>query len=290
MFPFLLFCSLFYLKDPLEDAQEGDYVLYELEKQAFLIHLVEKNPDSIVLGELHTPSRQIKKHLHNLQNWSQNGAPGKTSWTLWEISRKNWKTIDSYSLSKGRYLKENLSSPLLLLLTIPVSPDKEELLKSEGSSNWKSDIFFETPYFERATVEYIRNKERIFPVAILLKTTHKSLKMKQIDEGKGFISLSFPTRVPTILQLEQKNQLLSVSIYCREPYLPFDLYLENTSSGDSLLLCQKKVKKKGDVYTVLLDKEEVDQWVKPGFSYKLKGQTHGLLQTSFSFDFRTNLS
>lgn len=121
------FCAAFspanalQLKEPLQQAQIGDFMVIEYQKNYTFFYVLDTGAQSIVLEEISLPSYQVAPQ-HSWRKWFLSGAPKHLSWIRYDIDREAGTLTQAYSISKNRALDTSkLSSFLPQLLSISFS-------------------------------------------------------------------------------------------------------------------------------------------------------------------------
>ncbi|MFI5344511.1 MAG: hypothetical protein ACHQUC_09850, partial [Chlamydiales bacterium] len=151
-FSFFCFGSMqaenLYLKDNLQRAIPGDYVVVSSNKTITLMHIFGRQGEILTIEEIAMPeSRKPKMHW---REWVQNHAPGSTSWVMYEIDLKSGRMLRYYSFTKRGWFEiaeaDNFLSKLLNLRLNKI-PDKDRkkvgmkiFSGSEESRFWQPNL------------------------------------------------------------------------------------------------------------------------------------------------------
>lgn len=109
------------LRDNLQRAHQGDYVVTAQGKTYTVLHIFEKKNDLLTIEEISAPSGRLRQHNTYWKNWIKQGAPGHTSWIMYTIDLKNGKMLEYYSLTKNAwYDTSKTDSFLTTLLNLPL--------------------------------------------------------------------------------------------------------------------------------------------------------------------------
>jgi hypothetical protein len=221
----LISCSFavepIYLQKKLEQGQVGDYIVTAQEGHLSLLLIRAQTETSFLLEEVTVPEKLVTLKGHSWQKWLQNKAPGHTSWSLFEIDRKQCRVTRCFSYSKNAWIylteEEQFFSKLLAL---PLSPlplaarKKIGLAPSDGGLDtrpvWNPPVVIEGKKISKPTLEvfstqwpedstplarctlelYFNGKDVnfAFPYWIEVKSPHYAFKIRTVDSGKGLKS------------------------------------------------------------------------------------------------------
>ena len=124
----LLNAETLFLRDNLRKANEGDYLVICFNKTDTLMHIYDKKDPILTVEEITIPESLRNKSRLNWRNWIQAGAPGHTSWVMYEINTSTGEMLRYYSFSKQGWFEisdsDNFLSKLLNLKLIPI-PEKQ---------------------------------------------------------------------------------------------------------------------------------------------------------------------
>lgn len=141
-----------FLKDNLFRAQPGDYIVISANKTNTLMHIYDKKNGFLIVDEIAAPcSRKITRV--DWHSWIKNGAPGNTSWVMYEINLNTGRMERYYSFTKRGWFEisdaDNFLSKLLnlRLSLIPEQERKKVGLKifaeSEQARIWQPNLVVE---------------------------------------------------------------------------------------------------------------------------------------------------
>ena len=92
------------LKNNMERAQPGDYIVVSVNKTETLFLIYAKKFPLLTIEEIAFP--ESKKPLNlSWQEWINQGAPGNTSWIRYEIDLQTGKMIRYYSFTKKNWFE-----------------------------------------------------------------------------------------------------------------------------------------------------------------------------------------
>jgi hypothetical protein len=110
--------SLF-LKDNLQRAQSGDYIVVSSNKTDTLMHIYDKQDQLITIEEIAVPESERKSQSLSWREWIHKNAPSHTSWVMYEIDLQTGQMQRYYSFSKQGWFEipdaDNFLSKLLNL-------------------------------------------------------------------------------------------------------------------------------------------------------------------------------
>ncbi|MCB1080418.1 MAG: hypothetical protein KDK69_01225 [Chlamydiia bacterium] len=133
---FLLFTHslfAFTLKEKFKEAEAGTYVVTEQNQLTSLLHLHTVSEDKLLFEEISIPSHQI--HHADWKKWAENGAPGHTSWILYELDLNHSVITECYSLTRKAWVSTHeMDAFLLPLLTLNLNLLSEEERIQRGAT------------------------------------------------------------------------------------------------------------------------------------------------------------
>lgn len=148
MYYILLFVFLFCghlegalsLRDNLQKAQPGDFIVTSQNKNYTLIHIYSKQGEFLTLEEITIPARFASQSFA-WRDWLRQGAPYNTSWVLHTMHLPTGRLQHSYSVSQKAWLDttqgNNFLAQLMNLQLFQI-PDKER--KRVGIANLSGPI------------------------------------------------------------------------------------------------------------------------------------------------------
>lgn len=111
------------LKQNIQHARKGDFIVTSQNKNYSLFHIYDKTPSSLTIEEVTVPSSRIKLPF-SWREWIKNGAPHHTSWILYSIDLATGNIKESFSVSQNGWLNfgsnESFLPTLFNLELIPV--------------------------------------------------------------------------------------------------------------------------------------------------------------------------
>lgn len=156
----LIICSplcsqeVLYLKDNLAKARNGDYITTIQGKNYTLLHIYDRDQDSITIEEVTVPSVKLKALPVNWKNWIADSAPGNTSWVMYTVNLKEGKMKGFYSLTTQSWYDLSKANPFLstlLNLKLEKIPSKDRkrvgVLSIPGAVDrrplWQPKMYFQ---------------------------------------------------------------------------------------------------------------------------------------------------
>lgn len=241
---FVLLCSCFWnemegfsLRENLQYANVGDFVVTAQGKSFTLLHIYSRTPELLTIEEITVPNNRLAAGL-SWRDWVSQGAPGSTSWLLYAINIATGKIEQSYSISKRGWidLSQQGESFLPILLNLPFVPVPEKERKrvgtppDTGSPDWRKawqpkmvvdrreipNVKFEAwrthwpkdgSELSGRTIEiYLPQEESqrypsYFPYWLQIKGAVGKANVRIIDSGSKLLSPAPP--IPTMLQSNQ---------------------------------------------------------------------------------------
>ena len=229
------------LQQKFTHAQAGDFVVTAQEGNYSLLFIRSLTADTLFLEEISVPEKQIEIKKIDWKKWTENKAPGHTSWTLYEIDRKSGSLIECFSYSKNGWLYLDESEQFLTkLLKLSLSPISEKERKKIGPQPisgepdqralWNPTLVIEGEKIEKPTFDVLKTKwpddgSRLaqcsielyfskqhpdfpFPYWLEVHSPHYAFKMRTIDSGHGLISAMsgpMPHRAPQFASMTHKG-------------------------------------------------------------------------------------
>jgi hypothetical protein len=304
VFLFFLFSS-FTLADRLFEAEKGDYIVTEQDKNYSLL-LIRDKKDTILFEEVTIPSHGVDKSKVDWTKWMESGAPGHSSWIQYEIDASSLELLECYSFSKRGwlYLEESehfLSRLLSLSLTeipeterkkVGPAPREEEL---DRRPSWNPPFFSNGKKTKLSTEAwkarwpkddtllsccqitlYFPPKEiSTFPLWIEASNGHFSYAIRTIATGKGmasFLKTSLPRRPPKILDRPEFTES-SLKLFIKSPgyYKQFSLFaFDLLDSRRKIGPISFKITKEQDkeLYSLEIESKELSRMLTENHRYK----------------------
>ncbi len=239
------------LKTALLGAQPGDYIILNHQKMFSLLHIFERQTDSLILEEISAPIQLCSQIQSNWQQWLDQEAPGHHSWVMYELDLNTLKIQDIYSCSQKAWKKvfpgEQIFPTLLELSFQPIPKNKRKRLGPplpnemiDDRPFWNPPVFFEgkkikqaicQAYFsywpndgtelagKRIEIYLAQEPEYVphyFPVWMQVTDKFAHTKLRLLDSGEHLISpyKNFPVP-PLELTASQKTENGDLKFYIR---------------------------------------------------------------------------
>jgi hypothetical protein len=224
------------LEERFAHAKEGDFIVTSQENNYSLLFIRTLTADTLILEEISVPEHHAKKT--NWKEWVTKKAPGHTSWTLYEIDRKNGKLIECFSYSKNGWLyldeTEQFLTRLLTLQLhlVPLQERKKigpEPTDIDRRAIWNPPLIVDgkkvsKPSFEVLKTQWPNDGSRLslcditmyfsenfpFPYWLEVQSPHYAFKMRTIDSGHDLhssMSGPMPHRSPQFVGPTQKGAI-----------------------------------------------------------------------------------
>lgn len=148
--------NLLVLRDNLQQAKAGDYIVVARNKNYTLLLIADHQSNRLVFEEITVPLNQLPQCAHSWKNWVENNAPGNTCWVRYDIDLRSGQMTGLYSYTTGNWYDtttaDNWLTTLLNLQFYRV-PDRER--KKTGAHATASNPAFWQPkmVFEGQVVE-----------------------------------------------------------------------------------------------------------------------------------------
>jgi len=125
-----------FLKDRLQGAEVGDYIVTALDNTYTVLIIKEKSDQQISIEEITIPSRRIKRPQFRWQGWRrwvECSAPGHTSWVLYTVERPSGQLLKCYSFPQNRWMDMSAAESFLSkLLTLRLARIPKKDVKRIG--------------------------------------------------------------------------------------------------------------------------------------------------------------
>jgi hypothetical protein len=264
--PLALFLCLssFSLKDKMLESAEGDYIVTEQLKNYTLLSVRSRCGSTLLLEEITAPTHAVS--ASSWPQWVAEGAPGHTSWCLYEIDLDAHALLESFSFSEMSWLYLDESDHFLSrLLSLPLHRLSEEEKRRIGPppargepdrrrfwtppvviagqkvdkpsvDSWQTSWPKDDTQLSECRVELYFDRSRPafpFPVWIEVKNGHYTFKVCTVDSGSGLVSpikRGMPRRPPQILEsVRQPDASFLVTVKAPRYYKGFQLFVTDLS-------------------------------------------------------------
>ncbi len=113
-----------FLRNNLQRAQPGDYLVISANKTQTLMHIYDKQHQVLTIEEIAVPESKRNSNV-TWKEWVRQGAPGNTSWVMYDIDLRNGHMVRYYSFTKKNWFEipdnDNFLSKLLNLKFTKIS-------------------------------------------------------------------------------------------------------------------------------------------------------------------------
>ena len=205
------------MQERFDQAKEGDYFIYQMDKQATLLNILKIEDNKIFIEELSIP--EFMDSISSYKEWYERGANTETRWSILEIDKTSFKTIKSFSKTKNTWedvFENDQILTKLLSLDLEKIKDNERkkvghLIREHGTDLrplWHPPHFIEgkrveskseaftltwpdddTPLSSKKLTLYVTQHELGYmPTFIETASLGKPLKMRLVDSGRGLQS------------------------------------------------------------------------------------------------------
>lgn len=286
-----------------EKAQDGDYIVTKQDKTCTLIFVRAHQP-FLLLEEISVLESSVTT---NWKQWLAEGAPGHTSWNLYEFDLESGKLNEAFSFSHRGWLTLGDDEQILAkLLTLPlnkVPEDKRRRIgppplagESDTRKLWNPPKIFEGKTYEKSRFQVLGGRwpqDRSllsgcaiemyfdaqspfpFPFWIELSNGHYTLKLRVVDAGKGLKSpqkLGMPHRPPQFVgQMQKEDKYWRVTLKSPHYYHQFKLYALDLSKPTQppMAVPFELIKSEtAGVVTLSLDVKQLRSLLKEGHPYR----------------------
>lgn len=221
-----------YLRDNLQRAEQGDFIVTAQNKTCTVLHVYEKDKNILTLEEVSLPAPRAKMVVGSWRSWIQAGAPGHTSWIMYTVNLLNGSVEKCFSFSKNRWCDpsatENFLGKLLNLhlKLVPLNERKKVGISSGPPSQdrrrlWQPKLIVDgmvipgvpfnawrtrwpndsSPISGKKIEVYVPAENSpypaYFPYWLQIHGTLGKAQLRVIDSGKGLISPK-----PPLIKLE----------------------------------------------------------------------------------------
>ncbi len=107
------------LKDNLQRANPGDYLVTVQNKTYTLLHIKQIDENLMVIEEISIPTGKISIKNFPWKDWVLKGAPQHTAWVMYRVDLSTGETKDFFSYTRGVWDKTAANNFLSTLLNLP---------------------------------------------------------------------------------------------------------------------------------------------------------------------------
>ena len=125
------------LQDKFEQGDTGSYIVTEQNDLVTLLHLHTKKDGRFLFEEVSIPTH-LSKNLE-WKTWLQEGAPGATSWILYEVDPQKKCITECYSLTRRAWIPtDEMKAFLIPLISLHLDflSEEERLQKGPHCPSW----------------------------------------------------------------------------------------------------------------------------------------------------------
>ncbi len=300
----LLLGSEFRLKERIEKAKSGDYVVTEANKMVTILAIRSITPTTLVLEEISAPLQNLKKRPSSWPEWVKAKAPGHTSWSMIEIDLQSSAVLECYSFSRATWVhlsqQESLFATLLDIPLTSIDPSKQRKIgpppmdgEPDRRKAWSPPLVFEGQKMEEARFDvfetvwpkdgseisgkevslYFDKEKRFpFPYWIQVETSHATAALRTIDSGKNLPAIyrSLPRRIPEFIGNPQKTKSgIRLSLKSPKYYRKFELFAIDVTSKEKQIypITHSLVQGDEEFLTLEIDQEELKQNLQSAHRY-----------------------
>ena len=289
------------LKDKFLEAEEGTYIITEQNHLISLLHLHTKEENRLLFEEISIPEHLAKKVAWD--EWVTQGAPGHTSWILYEVDLNKECVTECYSRNRKAWVPTSeMEAFLIPLMTLKLSYLSEEKRMQTGptpkpgtvqnrpwgppqviqgkkikraeydvyTSKWPID---QTELSGKPIVLYFDKKRKDFPFPYWIQVRDGAIKFKirALDSGKGLVSpcSDIPRRTPTFLPAAQKEEgKFHLNLTCPTYFDSLKLYaVDMTEYPRVTHSISYQEMRDGESLTLSIDQDKMDALFTPGHEY-----------------------
>jgi hypothetical protein len=135
--PYVQSSESLFLRDNLKRANRGDYLVISFNKTDTLMNISDKNKGVLTIEEIAIPESLRRKYSSGWRRWVEEGAPGHTSWTMYDIDISSGSMLRYYSFSKRGWFEipegDNFLFKLLNLRLIKLPESARKKIGSNPS-------------------------------------------------------------------------------------------------------------------------------------------------------------
>ena len=93
-----------FLRDNLQSARVGDYLVISANKTQTLLHISAKQGEVLTIEEIAVPENKKSSRM-SWKEWVRRGSPGNTSWVIFDLELHSGKMLRYYSFTKKSWLE-----------------------------------------------------------------------------------------------------------------------------------------------------------------------------------------
>lgn len=293
------------LADKLKKSHEGDFIVTEQDKTYSLLAIRSIYQDRLLLEEIAAPVSVLSR-TPSWQTWISEGAPGHTSWIMYEIDMETCSLIEAYSFTKKGFLFLDHSQHFLsrlLSLNLRKVPDLDR--KKTGPAPHADEIDRRKIWNPTVKINGIKTKIECdawktvwpkddsllsgchlqlyfgtgqtpfeLPFWIEASNGHYTHAIKTVDSGRGLSSPirgKLPRRTPKLTLINKSDEIIrftlkSPAYYTHFQLFAFDIIKPYENIGPFSHLQVQSAEK--EVLFLDVSQKEIDGFLKKGHRYK----------------------
>ena len=294
----------FRLKERLDKAKPGDYIVTEANKMISLLSVRSLTPNTLILEEISAPLQNMKQRPTSWSEWVKAKAPGHTSWSMIEIDLHTGQVLECYSFSRSAWValsqKESLFATLITLPMKKVAPSNRRKIGPQPLDGepdfrkiWNPPLVHEGQKLENVQFEVVetiwpqddtelsgkevclyfdQEKRFPFPFWVQVQTSHLTAALRTIDSGKNLPSIyrTFPRRIPEFVGQPQKTDTgLRLSLKSPKYYRQFELFAIDVTSKEKQIfpITHSLVQGEEEFLSLEIDHEELEHTLQSDHRY-----------------------
>ncbi len=215
--------SQLYLRDNLNKAKKGDYIVTSQSKSFTLLHIYDKQDNNLTIEEISVPSNKLCLQEGSWKQWIGFGAPNHTSWVMFSIDLPTGQIKKFFTFSQERWHEmsqaDNFLSTLLNLRLEKIPLDDRKRVghipndgRPDRRSHWQPRMTFEGKTYNDVSFDAWRTRwpkdnselsgrvieiytpedndlyPAYFPYWLQISGIIGKAKVRIIDSGSGLIS------------------------------------------------------------------------------------------------------
>ncbi len=239
--------SILFLKDTLNKASKGDYLITTQNKTYTLFHIYDKSENKLTIEEITLSKKEYEAQNTHWNEWLIKGGKGHTAWVMYEIDLDSGNILDFYSFTHQNWqnsFKEEHFFPTLIQLKFALSSENSRRKAGpppppgliDERPYWQPPLIFNgqtikdvpcyswTTFWPNDNTELAGKKIEIympqenrkipsyFPYWLQISHSFGVIKIRVVDSGINMLSpkTSFPRKPPefTALSYSQTGDLI----------------------------------------------------------------------------------
>ncbi|MDN3509105.1 MAG: hypothetical protein P0S93_03705 [Candidatus Neptunochlamydia sp.] len=291
----------FTLQEKFDQGEPGSYIVTEQNELVSLLHLHSKKDHRCLFEEVSIPSYQSKKI--DWADWIKKGAPGHTSWILYEVDIEKKCVTECYSLTRKAWIPtDEMDAFLIPLISLKLHFLSEEDRLQKGATARPGTVSsrpwdppqvrhgkkVKDPQYDVYTAKwphdssnlsgkqivlYFDKNEEQFPFPYWIQARNGALKfkMRAVDSGTGLSSpcTNIPRRKISFSNAPYiENGKLYLTLNVPTYYDNLQLYtIDLTAESKTTHILSYEQKRKKERLSLLIDEEKLDHLFTKGHEY-----------------------